>query len=196
MSRSRLCVRVRRALLVDRDEADGRVDVRLVLAWGDLYRVRVEATGTLAHLPCDEATPQGATGGPGALAGDAGEVGAGGGELVEGCEGCYEGCEAGRGGREAGGGREVVAGGDVYVVVGDLRQQALDSCRLSVQRSALTFGRDASLSSSCFRSAFISRMHVASRPPSLISSSVPFNQSLSFWKEGSAREVVVERRWS
>lgn len=39
-------------------------------------------------------------------------------------------------------------------------------------------------------------MHVAIRPPSLISSSTPLSQSLSFLNDGSAREVVVDRRWS
>lgn len=40
-------------------------------------------------------------------------------------------------------------------------------------------------------------MQTASRPPSLIASSLPFNQSLSpVSKDASAREVVVERRWS
>jgi hypothetical protein len=43
---------------------------------------------------------------------------------------------------------------------------------------------------------FISAMQVARRPPALISSSLPFNQSVSFLKHGSAREVVVARRWS
>jgi hypothetical protein len=40
-------------------------------------------------------------------------------------------------------------------------------------------------------------MHTASLPPSLMLSSVPFSHSLSpFSKLASAREVVVERRWS
>jgi hypothetical protein len=43
---------------------------------------------------------------------------------------------------------------------------------------------------------FISAMHVASRPSGLISSSAPLSQSRSRSKDGSAREVVVERKWS
>jgi hypothetical protein len=39
-------------------------------------------------------------------------------------------------------------------------------------------------------------MHVARRPSSLTSSSCPLSQSRSFSNEGSARDVVVERRWS
>lgn len=39
-------------------------------------------------------------------------------------------------------------------------------------------------------------MHVARRPPGLISSSFPLSHRVSSVKEGSAREVVVERRWS
>lgn len=46
------------------------------------------------------------------------------------------------------------------------------------------------------RKRFISEIQVASLPPSLISSSLPFSHNLSFVKDGSAREVVVERRWS
>lgn len=41
---------------------------------------------------------------------------------------------------------------------------------------------------------FISAMQVAVRLLGLISSSVPLSHSLSLMKEGSAREVVVDRR--
>ena len=47
-----------------------------------------------------------------------------------------------------------------------------------------------------FRMRFISAMQVASRPPGLISSSFPLSQSVSLANDGSAREVVVARRWS
>jgi hypothetical protein len=47
-----------------------------------------------------------------------------------------------------------------------------------------------------FLSFFISLIHVSSLPPALISSSFPFNQRVSLVKDGSAREVVVLRRWS
>ena len=59
-----------------------------------------------------------------------------------------------------------------------------------------TLGSLAFFSSTSRLNLFISLMHVASLPPSLISSSTPFNQRRSFSKDGSAREVVVERRWS
>ena len=60
-----------------------------------------------------------------------------------------------------------------------------------------TFGAEASLSSiTSFLSFFISRMQVSNRPPGLISSSLPFSHRVSLMKEGSAREVVVLRRWS
>jgi len=41
---------------------------------------------------------------------------------------------------------------------------------------------------------FISAIQVAVRPSGLISSSAPLSHSLSLVKEGSAREVVVDRR--
>ena len=41
---------------------------------------------------------------------------------------------------------------------------------------------------------FISVMQVAVRLPGLISSSTPLSHSLSLVKDGSAREVVVDRR--
>lgn len=59
-----------------------------------------------------------------------------------------------------------------------------------------TLGIDGFLSSTCRLRLFISRIHVANLPPSLISSSTPFNHSLSFSKDGSARDVVVDRKWS
>ena len=49
-------------------------------------------------------------------------------------------------------------------------------------------------SSSCLRKRFISEMQVASLPPSLISSSLPFSHNLSFVNDASARDVVVERK--
>ena len=55
---------------------------------------------------------------------------------------------------------------------------------------------EASASSTARRRLFISRMHVARRPLSLISSSTPLSQSRSLSKDGSARDVVVDRRWS
>ena len=82
----------------------------------------------------------------------------------------------------------------MYGVAGNLLQVGHSLEWQSVRE--LTLGRLASVSSSCFLSPRISLMHVASLPPSLISSSSPFSQSLSFWNEGSARDVVVERRWS
>jgi hypothetical protein len=39
-------------------------------------------------------------------------------------------------------------------------------------------------------------IQVARRPPGLISSSLPLSHKVSLTKEGSAREVVVDRRWS
>lgn len=59
----------------------------------------------------------------------------------------------------------------------------------------LTLGTPSFFSTS-LRRRFISEMQVASLPPSLISSSFPFNHNLSFVNDGSAREVVVDRKWS
>ena len=44
------------------------------------------------------------------------------------------------------------------------------------------------------RRRFISEMQVARRPAASMDSSFPLSHSLSLSKEGSAREVVVERR--
>lgn len=69
--------------------------------------------------------------------------------------------------------------------------------RTSQNRNVPTVGRVESDFSSSARRALISRIQVCSRPPSLITSSFPFNHSLSpASKDGSHREVVVERRWS
>lgn len=60
-----------------------------------------------------------------------------------------------------------------------------------------TLGKFLSLVSISFLHALSSLMQTANRPPSLIASSLPFSQSLSpASKDASAREVVVERRWS
>lgn len=57
-----------------------------------------------------------------------------------------------------------------------------------------TFSALGFASSSSFRRRFISLMQVARRPPGLISSTLPLSHKVSSVNEGSAREVVVERR--
>lgn len=60
-----------------------------------------------------------------------------------------------------------------------------------------TLASDESLSSTSFLHFLNAAKHVAVRPPALISSSFPFNHSLSpCSNDASAREVVVDRRWS
>ena len=59
-----------------------------------------------------------------------------------------------------------------------------------------TLGARGSCASTAARRRFISEMQVARRPPASMDSSVPLSHNLSLSKEGSAREVVVERRWS
>ena len=57
-----------------------------------------------------------------------------------------------------------------------------------------TFGEVGFCASTSARRRFISEMQVARRPPASMDSSFPLSHSLSLSKEGSAREVVVERR--
>ena len=61
---------------------------------------------------------------------------------------------------------------------------------------AHTLGAAELFASTAARRRFISVMQVARRPPASMDSSLPLSHSLSLSKEGSAREVVVERRWS
>ena len=63
--------------------------------------------------------------------------------------------------------------------------------------SELTFGKEESFSSISFLQALNSLIQTHSLPPSLIGSSFPFNHNLSpFSKDSSAREVVVDLKWS
>jgi len=57
-----------------------------------------------------------------------------------------------------------------------------------------TFGAVGLCASTSARRRFISEIQVARRPPASMDSSFPLSHSLSLSKEGSAREVVVERR--
>ena len=73
----------------------------------------------------------------------------------------------------------------------------ISACAVSERHAdQLTLGSAGSASSTAARSFFISRMQVDKRPPSLISSSMPLSQSRSLLNDGSARDVVVDRRWS
>ena len=59
-----------------------------------------------------------------------------------------------------------------------------------------TLGAAEFCASTAARRRFISVMQMARRPPASMDSSLPLSHSLFLSKEGSAREVVVERRWS
>lgn len=63
--------------------------------------------------------------------------------------------------------------------------------------NSLTLGNESSFISISFLHVRNSLMHTASLPPSLTLSSFPLSHNLSAPEnEGSARDVVVERRWS
>jgi hypothetical protein len=57
-----------------------------------------------------------------------------------------------------------------------------------------TLGSSGLAPSNSHRSLRNSLIHVAVRPAGLISSSFPFSHNLSFSKDASARDVVLDRR--